>query len=106
MKAIFRCISAACLLMVSSVNCIWDPFSMHIDLLNFDVLKLSFDTDFNLGYTLKHSGEPSQYSELSDEFQLSINFKQWLKINVNLFDDFIESRIFELTWFEVMPMGL
>ena len=51
-------------------------------------------------------GKPSDYQELRDEFLTTINMKQWIKFNLNIFDFLVKSVIFEWTWFEFQPLKL
>ena len=49
---------------------------------------------------MKYVGKPSDYQELNDEYLTTINAKQWLKFNINIYDFLIKSLIFEFTIFE------
>ena len=92
-----------CLLGITSA--LHTPFNAKFPVIETQQFNLSGETDFNLGVQLMHVGKPSDYNELQDEFRTSVNFKQWLKINVNAFDAIITSYILEWTWFEVQPVS-
>ena len=51
-------------------------------------------------------GHPTDFQELKDELQTSINFKQWFKFNFNYADAIVNSFIAELTWFELQPLDV
>ena len=54
----------------------------------------------------KYVGQPSDYQELRDEYLTSINAKNWLKLNLDIYDFLIKSIIFEFTWFEFQPLKI
>lgn len=94
---------ACCL---SLANGLFNPFSHKFEILNTKFIKLSFETDYFLGSEFKHRPKPSEFAELSDEFDLDFRFNQWIKFDFNLLDNVVDSRILEMTWFEFMPLAV
>ena len=87
-------------------SALWTPLATKFNIYEDEKSEFSIETDFNIGYQIKHVGKPSDYQELKDEFLTSINAKQWLKLNINIYDIFIKSFILEFTWFEFQPLKL
>ena len=88
------------------VNAVWTPMAAKYEIGNFDKFKFNIETDFNIGYDIRHVGKPSDYSELADEIVAELNTKQWLKFNLNALDTIIYSLIFEFTLFEIHPLDI
>ena len=57
------------------VNAVWTPIASKFDLADFEKFKLNIETDFNIGYDIRHVDKPSEYSELADEIVTEINTK-------------------------------
>ena len=92
------------LLLLASVSALETPLVTNLTLLEQDGFKLDLETDMNIGAQFQHRGKPSDLDDIADEFVTSINVKEWIKFNVNLYNTFIASVIFELTAFEVQPL--
>lgn len=92
--------------------CLYIPLQMsklthyHFDIINTSWMKLNVETDFFLGTQTKHVGKPSEYPELSDEYDLDFKSNSWFKVNYDILNEFIGSQIIEVTWFEVMPLAI
>ena len=93
------------LLLLGQVAAVWDPFAAKFDLYKADNDEVSIETDYHLGYEMGHHGKSSDYQELRDQLYTSINFKQWLKINIRIRDVFIHSNVIEWTWFDLQPIA-
>ena len=92
-------------LLLNGTLAMFNPLASKYYLVETDKIQISLESDFNLGYQARHVGKPSEYQELQDEFQFSFNFKQWFKLNWNIYDFSIQSYIIEFTWFEFQPLN-
>ena len=74
-KSIFVSIRSALLFLTITtytVNGLWTPLAAKFKIADFEKFKLNIETDFNLGYELKHIDKPSEYNELADEYITSV----------------------------------
>ena len=74
------------LVSLQGIAALWTPMHTSFSIIDIPNVHLSVETDWHLGTKSQHVGKPSEYAELADEFQFSIDWKQWVKFNVNLFD--------------------
>ena len=81
---------------------------MHasFSLIDLGDIHFNIETDWHLGPKTQHLGKPSEYAELADEYQLSLDWKQWVKFNLNIADTWVTSQIWEITIFEFQPFKL
>ena len=89
---------------MGAAQAVYTPLAASFTLIDSSKIHFELETDFNIGYQAYHVGHPSDYSELVEEVRTSINAKNWLKFNLNVLDTYVESLIFEFTWFEVQPL--
>ena len=72
MKAMKLALTACCLSLVQGLS---TPFAGELKIIDLKQIKLSIETDFNIGYQAYHIGKPSDFEELADEYRTSINVK-------------------------------
>ena len=88
-------------------SALFNPMSHKFTIIDTKFIRLSFETDFFFGSEVKHTPKPSDFAELSDEFDLDFRFNQWIKVDFSLlYNNYVDSKIFEITWFEFMPLAV